>query len=270
MTARTDLYDSTYGHFADRVLADVRADTFGRDIGQNSWTTAEEYERFASWLGVDSRAHVLEVACGSGGPACHLAATMACRVTGIDANHHGASEALRAARAAGLDGLATFVVADANSKLPFARASFDGIVCTDAMNHFVDRRRVLAEWRRVLRPGGKAVFTDPVVVSGPVTSEELAQRSSIGAFLFVPHGTNERLIDESSLRLVRRDDVSEPAVRIAGRWHRARQARRDDLLRIEGAERFEGLQQFLRCVERLTDERKLSRFVYLVERAADG
>lgn len=269
MNVRTDLYDSTYGHFVDRVLADIRADTFGRDIGQNSWTTAEEYERFASWLGVDSRAHVLEVACGSGGPARHLAATTGCRVTGIDANLHGASEALRGARAVGLDRLATFAVADANSTLPFAQASFGGIVCIDAMNHFVDRRRVLSEWRRVLRPGGKAVFTDPVVVSGPVTSEELAQRSSIGAFLFVPHGANERLIDEASLRLVRCEDVSEPAARIAGRWHRARQSRLDDLLRIEGAERFEGLQQFLRCVERLTEEKRLSRFVYLVERAAE-
>jgi hypothetical protein len=32
----------------------------------------------------------------------------------------------------------------------------------------------------ILKPGGRAIFTDPVVVTGPVTNEELAARSSIG------------------------------------------------------------------------------------------
>ncbi|MET0647866.1 MAG: hypothetical protein ABW208_14720 [Pyrinomonadaceae bacterium] len=48
MAERTDLFSNTYGHFDERVLASVRAETFGRDIGQNSWLTADEYERFES------------------------------------------------------------------------------------------------------------------------------------------------------------------------------------------------------------------------------
>ena len=37
MTKRVDLSsDTTYGHFQARVLAQIRADTFGVDIGQNS------------------------------------------------------------------------------------------------------------------------------------------------------------------------------------------------------------------------------------------
>jgi hypothetical protein len=53
---------------------------------------------------------------------------------------------------------------------------------------------------------------------------------------------------------------------ISGRWFQARQAHKDDLLRIEGEERFAGLQQFFAAVHRLTSERRLSRIVYVVEK----
>ena len=68
MPERVDLYGA-YGHFGDRVLAAVRAETFGTDIGQNSWVTADEYDRFASWLGLAAGHHVLEVASGRNPPA---------------------------------------------------------------------------------------------------------------------------------------------------------------------------------------------------------
>jgi hypothetical protein len=125
---------------------------------------------------------------------------------------------------------------------------------------------VLREWHRVLREGGRGLFTDPVVVTGPVTNDELALRSSIGLFLFVPPGVNERLIERAGLRLVRQEDVTDNAALVSGRWHRARAAQRDELIAAEGAERFEGLQRFFESVHRLTSERRLSRIVYLVEK----
>src|SRR5688572_28649055 len=101
MTERTDLFDSTYRNFSEQVLAAVRAETFGEDFGQNSWTTADEYERFLAWLRLGRGQRVLEVASGSGGPACFLAERTGCRVTGIDANEHGIATAAGLARARG-------------------------------------------------------------------------------------------------------------------------------------------------------------------------
>ena len=144
----------------------------------------------------------------------------------------------------------SFHVADANAALPFKTGSFDALVCIDSMNHFPDRALVLREWWRVLRAGGRALFTDPVVVTGMVTSEELAARASIGVFVFVP----------------RTEDASENAAMVAAKWGRARQEHREELVRMAGEERFEGLQRFFGAVEKLTGEKRLSRVVYVVEK----
>jgi SAM-dependent methyltransferase len=266
VTERVDLFDSTYGHFTDRVLDAVRKETFGVDIGQNSWVTADEYERFITWLEVSPEDHVLEIASGSGGPALHLARVAGCRVTGVDANRSGVATACEMAARFGQADRVRFSVADANARLPFEEDAFDALLCIDSMNHFPDRLAVLREWRRVLRVGRRAIFTDPVVITGPITNDELALRSSIGLFLFVPAGFNERLIGQAGFRLVRQEDVTENAALVSGRWHRAREAHKDDLVRIEGEERFAGLQRFFEAVHRLTSERRLSRIAYLTEK----
>ncbi len=269
LTQRVDLFDSTYGHFTEDVLTTIRRETFGQDIGQNSWLTVEEYDRFISWLRVWPEQHVLEVASGSGGPALYLADRTSCHVTGIDSNERGVAEATRAAFHSHQSHRINFRVADATAPLPFANSTFDALMCIDSMNHFPDRLRVFQEWQRVLRPGGRAVFTDPVVITRPVTNDDLALRSSIGLFVFTPPGVNEHFIETAGLNLLRREDVTSNAALVAGRWTRARHRNREALLEIEGDERYEGLQKFFGAVHRLTSERRLSRIAYLVEKQAE-
>lgn len=268
MTKRIDLFDSTYSHFKQQVLETIRKETFGVDIGQNSWTTADEYDRFLSWLGITQNHHVLEVASGSGGPALYLARQFGCRVTGIDANKEGIATAIQSVAESNQTDRVNFQYADATSRLPFDDHFFDGLLCIDSMNHFPDRLAVFCEWRRVLRTGGRALFTDPVLITGPVSNDELALRSSIGFFLFVPPGINEQFIADAGLRLIKQQDVTENAALVSGRWRDSRERHKAALLEIEGEERFEGLQLFFAAVHRLTGERRLSRIVYLVENPA--
>lgn len=267
MQERVDFY-SVYSHFTDRVLDAIRKETFGVDIGQNSWLTVDEYERLLPWLDLTAGHHALEVGSGSGGPALYLTRTTGCRVTGIDVDASAVATASRMAVQAGAAERVRFTVADARSRLPFETDSFDALLCIDAMNHLPDRLAVFREWHRVLRPGRRALFTDPVVVTGPVTNDELARRSSIGVFLFVPPGINEQLLEQAGLALVRQEDVTDNAAQVSGRWHRARRSHKADLLRIEGEERFEGLQRFFEAVHSLTSQRRLSRIAYVVEKPA--
>ena len=266
MSSRVDLFDVTYANFTEQVLASIRKATFGEDIGQNSWVTVDEYADYMKSLRLNANSHVLEVASGSGGPALHVAARTGCRVTGVDVNASGVATANRAATRAGVAGRLQFMVADATQPLPFPDNTFDALMCIDSMNHFPNRGDSLKEWCRILKPGGRAIFTDPVVLTGPVTGEELAARSSIGLFVFVPKGLNEELIVKAGFKLVNQLDATENAALVSRRWREARQRFRDDLLRMEGAENFEGVQKFLGAVHRLTAERRLSRIAYLVEK----
>jgi cyclopropane fatty-acyl-phospholipid synthase-like methyltransferase len=263
MSSSVELYGTAYGNFATQVLEQIRRETYGEDLGQSSWVTRQEYRWFFDLLQLAAADHVLDVGCGSGGPALFLARERGCRVTGVDVNEAGIRAGVTLAQQAGLEHKVHLRRADVQEPLPFSDQAFDAIVCMDAICHMPDRRRLFGEWRRVLRPGGRMLYTDPVVVTGLVTNEELATRSSTGYFEFYPPGVNERLIREAGFELVRTEDVTQNEVEVSRRWHDARQQRAAELNRLEGEETFAGLQRFLATVHRLTSERRLARYAYL-------
>jgi protein-L-isoaspartate O-methyltransferase len=80
MPERSDFYDARYRTVSDDVRTAVRREVFGEDIGQASWLTVDEYRAFFAWLDLHADQHVLDVACGSGGPALFLARTVGCCV----------------------------------------------------------------------------------------------------------------------------------------------------------------------------------------------
>lgn len=261
-----NLYDNVYADFASGVEAAVRRDTYGEDIGQSSWLTSREWLDFADKLGIGPRSELLEVGSGSGGPAVYLALARSCRITGVDINEHGVRNAASLAQARGVGDRAEFRAVDGNRPLPFPADSFDAVVSNDAICHMRDRVAVLRDWHRVLRPGGRALFTDAMVITGVVSHEELAIRSSIGFYLFLPPGENERLLEAAGFAVLEVEDVTANAAEVARRWHDARERQREALVAREGQANFDGLQRFLMCVHTLSVERRLTRFAYLAEK----
>lgn len=110
------------------------------------------------------------------------------------------------------------------------------------------------------------MFTDPIVVTGPLTDEEIAIRSSIGFFLFVPAGTDELLLANAGFELVECLDRTENMALMAGRWRDAREGRAAELREVEGDATFEGQQRFFEVAARLAGERRLSRFAFHAKR----
>ena len=64
MDEHVPLYTSSYGGF--RVREQVRHATYGDDVGQSGWLTADELERFGEWLELREGSRLLDVGCGSG------------------------------------------------------------------------------------------------------------------------------------------------------------------------------------------------------------
>ena len=265
-TAGVDLYGASYRSFASRLYADIRREAFGEDIGQTGWLTAEEQDTFIGWLDLSASSRLLDVACGTGGPALRIAQKTGCRVSGIDLHEDGIARAKASARELELQARADFRRGNAAERLPFENSSFDGVTCIDAINHLPDRAFVLSDWRRVLKPGGRVLFTDPIVLSGPVTNEEIAVRASIGLFVFVPAGTDEALLAQAGFEIERVEDRTHNMASNAAGWLGARERREAELRAIEGDEVFEGQQRFLATAATLARERRLSRVALLARK----
>src|SRR5512133_3507498 len=196
------LYASAYAGLDVRER--VRRETYGEDLGQSSWMTVDELDRFGEWLELHSASRLLDVGCGSGGPALHLAETTGATVVGVDVLEEGIVAGTAQAQARGLTEKATFVRADAGERLPFEDETFDAVLSIDAMCHLPNRLGVLEEWRRVARPGARVLFTDPTIITGPVTGGEIADRSAIGVYVFSIASMNEELLGEAGVDLLRR------------------------------------------------------------------
>jgi SAM-dependent methyltransferase len=261
-----DLYGASYRNFANALYADIRREAFGEDIGQTGWLTAGEQDLFIGWLGLSRAAHLLDVACGSGGPTLRIAEKAGCRVVGLDLHPEGIASAQARAKELGCERRADFHQGDAAGRLPFADRSFDAMTCIDAINHLPDRARVLEEWRRVLKPGGRLLFTDPIVLTGPVSNREIAIRASIGLFVFVPAGLDEAMLAQAGFAVERIEDRTRNMAENAAGWRDARARRESDLRAIEGDEAFDGQQLFLETAARLAREKRLSRIAILARR----
>ena len=259
-------YEANYANFQTELYAQIRREAFDEDIGQNSWLTASEQDMFLGWIKLSPGKSLLDIACGSGGPALRIAASTGCSVAGIDVHEQAISTAKSLVARRGLAKLAEFRVADAAKQLPFSDGRFDAVTCIDAINHLPDRQSVLAELARLLKVGGRLLFTDPATVTGPLTNAEIAVRSSTGFFLFVPPDYDERAIGHCGLQLLVHKDVTANMAEVAERRRAARASRSTALRQIEGDQTFEAEQEFLAVASGLAREGRLSRFVYVAEK----
>lgn len=265
MTSKADLYNSAYGNYRLDVYRDVRLETYGRDFGQTSWVTNQESEEIPTLLKLDAASHALELGCGSGRYALHLVQALRCHITAVDANRAGIDNARQLLRDESSQ-LLTVEHCDISQTFPFENDRFDAVFANDVLCHVPGRVRALAEILRVLRSGGRFLFSDALVIGGEVSHEELTTRSAIGFYLFSPPGHNESLIEGAGFRLLEVRDTTANAAQISKRWHDARESRRDELTSMESDANYVGLQRFLACVHKLTSERRLLRYLYLAEK----
>ena len=240
-----NFYGPQYARFGTARAIEMRREVYGEDIGQQGWRTAGEQDEIANLIASRPEVRVLDVACGSGGPALALVQRTGCRLTGLDVEADAIAYASAAASARGLADRAAFAACDCNPPLPFADGGFGVVLCIDAISHLKDRFQTLSDWSRLLSPRGVLAFTDVFVLTGAIAKSDLDIRASVGFHLLVPPGVNERFIEAAGLALLRCEDRTAAVAEIAARWHAARARRAAALCAEEGADWFERRQRFL-------------------------
>lgn len=257
-------YDAVYEHIlADATQAERKAAFGDDDIGQHSWLTRAELEKFISWLALPAESKILDIGSGGGGPAVFIAQKLACNITGLDISRTGVESANHLALDKNLSSQVSFLQHDATKVFPFAVNDYDAVVGFDSFFHIPDRKQLLLEIYRVVKPGGKLLYTDGGVVTGTINSEEFALRSMNGFAQYLAPGINEKLLHDTGFEMLRVEDVTQNNELVASNRFQARATLASALIRLEGKVAFKQRQAYLELVAILAREKRLSRFVYI-------
>jgi SAM-dependent methyltransferase len=115
----------------------------------------EHYHRYAMASHWVAGKDVLDAACGEGYGS-HLLASCANSVTGVDIDPQAVDHASKAYSADNL----TFLTSDVLN-LPLDDDLFDVVVSFETLEHLEQHQKLLAEFRRVLKPGGVLLISTP-------------------------------------------------------------------------------------------------------------
>ena len=261
-----EFYGSQYARFGTAVAAEIRREVYGIDIGQQGWRSMDEQRQIVEILLKYLCKDVLDVACGSGGPSLAIAQATGCTLTGVDVEQNAITAALAFANSLGKSNSTQFLVADCGKQLPFLDASFDAVICIDAILHFANREVVTNDWHRLLRPNGILLFADAAVITGAISREEIVTRASQGTFVAVPSGYNEAALSRTGFQLIDSFDTTKVESEIASRLLQVREKYRDIVIAEEGAEWFDNRQKFLKVTNTLARRQSLSRYFYVASK----
>lgn len=161
-------------------------------------------------IGADHR--VLDIGCGLGGPALHLADSKGCRVTGLDLVETNVEEAQRRASARALDHLVDFRVGDATA-LPFEDGGFDVIWGQDAWCHVPDKAKLIAECARVLAPNGIIAFTDWLETGEMSDARRAEVHEATASTNMATMARYRDLLETHGFEMVVQEDISDEFIR---------------------------------------------------------
>ena len=201
-------------------------------------------ERVARLLGLraGSGTRLLDIGCGYGGPALHLANAYGANVCGITLSASQFERAQQLAAEFEATNRPRFVLGDwlANR---FEDSSFDGALSVECFGHVADKQRFLSELKRVLVPGGRCVLALWAASEAPSRREksqlEAVCREARLTALVSPSELHE-LVQGAGLEWVDCEDWSRD---VLGTWPRAAAhsawltlRRRDVRARVFGAD----------------------------------
>jgi 2-polyprenyl-3-methyl-5-hydroxy-6-metoxy-1,4-benzoquinol methylase len=167
-------------------------------------------------LRIPAGGHVLDVGCGLGFVGTRLAKTSRLgRCEGIDLDPSLIAEATGRAKRDDLDARLGYQVGDAES-IPFGDQVFDCAICQTVLMHAQHPETVVAQMRRVVRPGGQVVAIEP---AGDVRFDSAREASLVSSEQAAKHAVWRAYLERGGARTGHGD--SEIGRRVPVLFHQA-------------------------------------------------
>jgi ubiquinone/menaquinone biosynthesis C-methylase UbiE len=171
-------------------------------------------ERLAEEMALPANSKVLDAGCGMGDVASYLATKRRWRIEGVDILDFNIEEARSRIHRRRLE--KRVHVQEMNyADLSFKRDTFDGIYTMETFVHAADPKRVLKEFYRALKPGGKIVMfeysRDPdnkMSTRAAKKYREINELAAMPSFQQFNHGVQEALMREAGFENVRAQDIT--------------------------------------------------------------
>ncbi len=221
---------------ADRFYATIWG---GEDIHVGLYTSPDEpifdasqrtVQKMVETLGkINAQTRIMDIGAGYGGAARYLAHRFGCPVTCLNLSEIQNDRNREMNEGQGVANL--IEVTDGSFEdIPYDESLFDIAWSQDSLLHSGDRRRVFEEVRRVLKPGGSFIFTDPMQsddcpdgVLQPVLNR--IHLDSLGSYAFYREVARDLGFEE-----VQVIDLSENLVKHYGRVRKELLSRYDEMV----------------------------------------
>lgn|GEM_PF-2491958 len=197
---------------------------------------------------------VLELGCGDGRSALILARRFGCRVTSLDANPANLAAARDAVTQRQMDDRITLLERPVHDT-GFASGTFDSVMALEPCRAVADKASLINEGARVLRPGGRLLICD-VVVLRPLEVDAKSERTQVvhwlrmllGRARMVGSATYASMCVDAGLEVVRIDDLSTKVLPTIECWKARADEHRVRAIEALGEPRF---REFLRACDRM-------------------
>jgi ubiquinone/menaquinone biosynthesis C-methylase UbiE len=136
----------------------VFGDEYPVGVDPFSCISRSELERFAAEVQVSEEGTIADLGCGRGGPGLWVALATGARLVGIDIAENALRAARERAQAMGVESRAQFEQGSFEDTGLMA-GSVGAVMSVDALLFASDKRAALVEFRRIVQPGGRLVFT---------------------------------------------------------------------------------------------------------------
>lgn len=247
MDAREVHYDQTVANFSALGSGDLHFVGYYENDDDTLVQSLENLNRlFGRQLAPESSSSILDIGCGTGGPAVFIGKTYGCRVTGVDLGETQIQAAKQAAERSGVQDRVTFQLAD-GTNLPFDEGTFDGVFLLGSASHVEDKAKLFAECARVTKSGARLVLGDVVTAKSDWRSDRKLSliRRVVDVFFDSPHLLTaqeyERFISESGFEITETKDMGPHVCRSAALWEEALTKDEEQVIASLGKPQFKSM-----------------------------